>query len=78
MVEPKYCLFDPLHPVILADILARTFVGFLIGCIGCKIKFYIQHYQSKSQYRSRSEYRQAIMVGGVKKTVFRLNPPFFA
>jgi hypothetical protein len=40
--EPKYWVFDLILLVYPADIHLRTRVGFLIGCIVCRISFYVE------------------------------------
>jgi len=39
---PKYCIFDPLQPVILADSLFRMYAGFFISFVRCRKKFCIE------------------------------------
>jgi len=57
----KYCVFDVLRPVLLADIRSSTCVGITIAYVGWKIKFCIQHNSLNWQHSSRSECRLAIV-----------------
>jgi hypothetical protein len=57
----KYSDFNRILPVYLADIRYSTCIGFLIGCIECKMKFCIRYNQLESQHRSRTKHQQDIV-----------------
>jgi hypothetical protein len=54
--RPKYCVFDPVLLVCLAEFCSSTSGHHLIGFAWCKIKFYVQRNQLGSNHRSKNKF----------------------